>query len=305
MALNLNSIIACVGACGFVSMAAAAPPPPMPDLSPPSDANQSVFRLQGFDTTKLADALYTFRWEGTRNIFWVTPDGVIATDPISVSAAKALRDEIRKVTDKPVKYVVYSHQHWDHILGAQIFKDEGAQIVSHKNCVAHFEELPHPDLVMPDITFDGNYELTLGGKTLELIYLGHNHGDCMIVMRPQPYPILFEVDLVTPFGVPLGRMNDYSLIPYIKSLRAIEAMDDIETIVPGHRMPTAPISAVTERRAYVEALMLAVKKEIEAGTPMNQIPDKIALPEFAHMRNYDTQIKENVRRVLTHYNMGW
>ncbi|MDX2223214.1 MAG: MBL fold metallo-hydrolase [Rhodospirillaceae bacterium] len=289
----------------FVSAALAAPPPPMPDLSPPSDANQSVFRLQGFDTTKVAEDLYTFRWEGTRNMFWVTPEGVIATDPISISAAKALRGEIAKVTDQPVKYVVYSHQHWDHVLGGQIFKDEGATFISHKNCLKTFTELPHPDLVMPDVTFEGNYQVTLGGRTLELIYLGPNHGDCLVVMRPQPHPILFIVDLATPGGVPLGRMNDYSLIPYIKSLRAIESMDGITTMIPGHRMATAPIGELSERRAYVEALMVAVKKEIEAGTPMDDIPDRIALPQFAHMRNYDTQLKENVRRVLTHYNMGW
>lgn len=287
------------------TFAGAAPPPPGPDLSPPSNANQSVFRLQGFDTTQVAPDLYTFRWEGTRNMFWVTPDGVIATDPISINAAKALRDEIRKITDKPVKYVIYSHNHWDHILGGKVFKDEGATFVSHKNCVAHFTRYPHPDLVMPDVTFEGNHKITLGGRTLELIYLGPNHSDCLVLMRPQPHPVLFIVDLATPEGVPLGRLNDYYLIPYINSLRAIESMDGITTMIPGHRMATAPISTLSERRAYLEALMAAVKKELEAGTPAAEIPNKISLPAFAHMRNYETQLKENARRVITYYGMGW
>jgi glyoxylase-like metal-dependent hydrolase (beta-lactamase superfamily II) len=294
-----------VAATLLATGALAAPPPPMPDLSPPSNANQSVFRLRGFDTTLVAPDLYTFRWEGTRNMFWVTPDGVIATDPISINAAKALDGEIRKVTDKPVKYVVYSHNHWDHVLGGKIFKDQGATFVSHRNCLKSFEMYPHPDLVMPDVTFESNHRITLGGRTLDLIYLGPNHSDCLVLMRPQPHPILFIVDLATPEGVPLGRLNDYYLIPYIQSLRAIEAMPGIETMIPGHRMPTAPIETVAERRAYLEALMLAVKKELAAGTPAAEIPNRISLPEFAHMRNYETQLKENARRVITYYGMGW
>jgi len=276
-----------------------------PDLSAPSNANQSVFGLSGFDTNRIADGLYTFRWEGTRNIFLVTPDGVIATDPISINAAKALKSEIAKITDLPVKYVVYSHNHWDHVLGGSVFTKDGAEIVAHENCVKHFKDLPHTDLAMPDITFSGNYDLELGGRRLELIYLGPNHGDCLVVMRPHPEPILFVVDLVTPFGVPLGRMNDYSLHHWVRSLREIEAMQEIEAIIPGHRMPIAPMSALTERRAYLEALILAVRAELAAGTPVNVIPEKIHLPAFTHMRNYDSQIKENARRVITYYNMGW
>jgi hypothetical protein len=51
--------------------------------------------------------------------------------------------------------------------------------------------------------------------------------------------------------------------------------------------------------------MAAVKKELEAGTPAAEIPNKISLPAFAHMRNYETQLKENARRVITYYSMGW
>ena len=104
-----------------------------------------------------------FRYGYVRNIFLVTDDGVIATDPISPEAAKVYRAEIAKVTDQPVKFVVYSHEHWDHVPGGQIFKDEGATFISHENCAAHFEDLPNPDIVMPDITFSGNYTIELGG----------------------------------------------------------------------------------------------------------------------------------------------
>ncbi len=58
------------------------------------------------ETENLGDGLYTFRWGPYRNIFLVTDEGVIATDPLGVEAASLYRDAIRAVTDKPVKYVI-------------------------------------------------------------------------------------------------------------------------------------------------------------------------------------------------------
>src|SRR5687767_16005452 len=73
-----------------------------------------------FATTKVTDNVYLFRYGGHQSIFVVTPDGVIATDPIGYNrpvAVKTYIDEIRKVTQAPIKYVVYSHHHYDHIAG--------------------------------------------------------------------------------------------------------------------------------------------------------------------------------------------
>ena len=70
-------------------------------------------------STKKVDGtenIYVFRYGGHQSIFIVTPQGVIATDPISyLRPAKPYIDAIKAVTDKPIKYVVYSHHHYDHI----------------------------------------------------------------------------------------------------------------------------------------------------------------------------------------------
>lgn len=145
--------------------------------------------------------IYAFRYRGTRSLFVVTDDGVIATDPVSVDHSKILREEIAKVTDQPVKYVVYSHYHWDHVPGGQIFKDEGVVFIAQENCAREFNDNPHPDIVMPNINFSDDYTLKLGGRSLELLYSGPNHGECMVAMRPDPGDYIFVVDLVTP-GAP-------------------------------------------------------------------------------------------------------
>ncbi len=259
-------------------------------------------------THRIGPGVYTFSHEGARNIFLVTAAGVIATDPISKEAAALLLTEIRAITDQPIRYVVYSHQHWDHVKGGQILKDAGATFISHHRCMKHFHRHVNPDVVQPDVTFEGaSYDLTLGGRTLQLRYFGRNHGDCLIVMRIPEEKAVFIVDLVTPGGVSGGSgwMNDYYPKDYIRSLQAIEEQLDFEHMIGGHGAPIAPKSAVTERRLYLEALMAAVKAELDKGTPRGEILENIDLPEFRHLRNYDTHMKLNAERMLVYYAIGW
>src|SRR4051812_20032365 len=90
-----------------------------------------------FATTKVegTDGVYVFRNGGAQSMFIVTKDGVIATDPIGYQRPEGVNDyinEIKKVTDKPIKYLVYSHHHFDHISGGKPFKDAGARVIAHK-----------------------------------------------------------------------------------------------------------------------------------------------------------------------------
>ena len=91
-----------------------------------------------FATTKVegTDNVYVFRYQGHQSMFVVTPEGVIATDPIGLGRPEAVTtyiDEIKKVTSQPIRYVIYSHSHYDHITGGQPFKDAGARFIAHAN----------------------------------------------------------------------------------------------------------------------------------------------------------------------------
>ena len=82
------------------------------------------------EITKLADDVYLFRHQFHQSIFITTPEGVIVTDPISSEAATWLKAQIKTLTDQPVRYVIYSHDHADHITGGTVFA-ETAIFVSH------------------------------------------------------------------------------------------------------------------------------------------------------------------------------
>src|SRR5438445_11449957 len=90
------------------------------------------------------DNVYVFRNGNHQSMFVVTPAGVIATDPVAYgrpTGGQQYLDEIKKVTDKPVKFLIYSHHHYDHIAGGKAFKDAGAKIIAHKNAAVHMAPL--------------------------------------------------------------------------------------------------------------------------------------------------------------------
>src|SRR6266700_6215446 len=107
-----------------------------------------------FATTKVegTENVYIFRFGGHQSMFIVTPAGVIATDPIGLRrpAAKAYIEEIQKITKAPIKYVIYSHSHFDHIAGGQPFKELGAVFVAHRNAKARITAVKPDDVVVPD-----------------------------------------------------------------------------------------------------------------------------------------------------------
>jgi glyoxylase-like metal-dependent hydrolase (beta-lactamase superfamily II) len=84
------------------------------------------------EVTQIAGEVYRFRNQNHYSVFAVTPAGIIATDPINAEAAQWLKAELQRRFNRPVKYVIYSHDHADHIAGGEVFADTAA-VVAHDN----------------------------------------------------------------------------------------------------------------------------------------------------------------------------
>ena len=262
-----------------------------------------------FDLTKVTDHVYSFRSGIHRAMVVVTSDGVIVTDPINSMAAKNMMDEIRKVTDKPVKFVIYSHNHWDHIAGARTFKDQGAKIIQHALAAQHTR--PNPDVVPADETFkDDKHVVTLGDQTIELIYVGPSHGSGMIVMRVPKERVLNIVDICTPQRIGFRNFPDGSPQDTIKALRKVEALD-FDRIVPGHGPASESKAEVTAIREYLEDLTRAVSAAKEkAGSPLalDQITELVKAdlrPKYGHWGEFDNWMIMNVDRILLEQRLGY
>ena len=252
-------------------------------------------------TDDLGDGLYAFRFGPYRNIFIVTSEGVIATDPLDRKIVGPYRAAIANVTDQPVKYVAYSHSHWDHASGGQLLKDEGAVFVAQRECLRNMAETRHPDVVLPDIVFDDEYRIALGEHSLDMYFFGSSHDDCMTVMIAKPANIMFIVDITS---APTGWEMEYNptmaegylhaMVPYLKAVEDLAEREGVETIVSGHlalgfneqgRMTaqpsTGPVDAVREKREFWEILFEFVADEMKKGTAADEVPDALlASAEF-------------------------
>ena len=135
------------------------------------------------ESREVAPNVYSFTADGfSISMFMITSEGVMVIDPMNVYQSETMLAEIRKITDAPIKYLFYSHNHWDHTKGGKVFKDEGATIISHIDAQEFIKANPSEDLLVPDKNWVGErYDVSLGGMNLELHYLGLNHGNGMTV----------------------------------------------------------------------------------------------------------------------------
>jgi glyoxylase-like metal-dependent hydrolase (beta-lactamase superfamily II) len=257
-----------------------------------------------FDTTEVAPGVYSFRYQFHRNMFIVTDEGVIVTDPLNNEAATALLNEIRQRTDKPIKYVVYSHEHWDHIAGGRVFKEAGAQFISQENCAATFKQRANADVVPPDRAYKDRLDLRLGNTTLELHHAGKGHGNCMSVMLLPKEKILFAVDIVGHKRTPFRAMPDYHPADWIESLKQLERLP-VDRVIPGHGAPVVPAESIRLTREYLQDLLVAVRDAMTQTQDPDQLKKIVRLPKYQDWIGYENFLPLNVERVWAYYALGW
>lgn len=245
-------------------------------------------------TTKVAgtDNVYVFRNGNHQAMFIVTSAGVIATDPVAYgrpTGAQTYLDEIKKVTNQPVKYVIYSHHHFDHIAGGKAFKDAGAKFIAHRNAAARLKAIGDPHTVLPDETIsDRGRTIRLGGTTLELTYLGVNHSDNSIVMRLPKEKILFAVDWVSAGTFPGRGMIDSQPLQWIASLKRLEKLD-FDRFIPGHPGPGDRLGTkkdITELIGILEDASKEVQTAARAGKCWDTAEKEVKLPKYEKMPGY-------------------
>jgi glyoxylase-like metal-dependent hydrolase (beta-lactamase superfamily II) len=229
------------------------------------------------EITKIAGEVYRFRNANHYSVFAVTPAGVIATDPINADAARWLKAEIQQRFNQPVRYLVYSHDHADHIAGGQVFADT-AIVVAHDNAKATIVGERRPTAV-PHVTFSDRMTLELGGTMLELVHVGRNHSDNSIVMRFPRERILFAVDFIPVNSYAFRDFPDAYMPDWIESLQRVEALD-FDVLAPGHG-PLGSKANVTMFREYLQDLRAEVLRHARDGKPLDEMKQLITLPKYA------------------------
>ena len=257
-------------------------------------------------TIEVDDGIYAFGdpAKGYTSMFVVTSDGVIVLEPVNTEHSTALLNAIQSVTNQPIRYLLHSHNHWDHSAGGQIFRDAGATIVAHVEAYEWMKANPRQDVALPDELWAGNRkDITLGGTTIELHYFGMNHGLGMTVFRLPREKIVFIADLVTPNRLLFTIVPDFNVKQWVRTLREIEAMD-FKTAVFTHGKPVGSKKDVTANREFIEDLKGAIYAEFKKGTNPFEIPSVVRLPKYQDWAMYDEWLAMNAWRLLLDDHMG-
>lgn len=121
-------------------------------------------QYQGREITKLTGDIYAARQDDYVSVFMVTPEGIILVEPVGTDMANWLKGELAtRFPGKVVKYVIYTHYHWDHGSGAGVWADT-ARLVGHENMLKHLE-MPPANTPLPN---NARMQDTNGNGRIEL-----------------------------------------------------------------------------------------------------------------------------------------
>jgi glyoxylase-like metal-dependent hydrolase (beta-lactamase superfamily II) len=242
------------------------------------------------EITKVAGEIYRFRNNNHYSIFVVTPAGIIATDPINRDAATWLKAELQRRFNLPVRYLVYSHDHADHIAGGEVFADT-ATVVAHERAREVIIGEKRPTAV-PSVTFSERGMIDLGGTVMQLVYTGRNHSDNSIVMYFPVERVLFAVDFIPVEGVAFRDFPDAYMPDWIDSLRRVEQID-FDILVPGHG-PLGRKQHVTAFRNYLEDLRNQVTALAREGKSVDEVKRAVNLDKYRGWAGFEQMSQLNI-----------
>jgi glyoxylase-like metal-dependent hydrolase (beta-lactamase superfamily II) len=249
------------------------------------------------------DLHFLFDFSSSNASFLVTNEGVLVVDARQhVRDGEDLIARIRKVTDKPIRWLVNTHFHGDHYLGNPAFKAAGATIVAHRDTAMlmqkmHAKEIARRGgffkrrgydpketrLVMPDITFDSEMTIRLGGREIRLAYLGPGQqiGDTFVVF-PR------DRTMHTPGAFARRSWANTVFTPSVEGwigvLRKAAALD-VDIVLPAHG-DVAKRADIAELSEFLAEQYAAVRAAVAKGMSADDMVKALPFEKYQTWRNY-------------------
>jgi glyoxylase-like metal-dependent hydrolase (beta-lactamase superfamily II) len=191
---------------------------------------------KGYELQAMGGGAYAVSSTGYNSMFLVTGDGVIVVD-VPPSIGEKINEAIAEVTNEPIKYLVYSHAHKDHIGGAHTLP-AGIEIVAQEDTLNFLKMANDTERPLPTQIFDNETTITLGNATLQLSYGGPYHQNGNIFIYAPQHKILMAVDQFSPGGTPWKHLATTPHVPsYIQSYDQVLNYD-FDTYISGHGIGT-------------------------------------------------------------------
>jgi cyclase len=279
----------------------------------------TIIRLE-----KVKDALYIItggRGSGDQAIsgnttVFITETGVVLVDTKYPGYGKAILDQVKSITNKPVTMIINTHTHADHTSGNSEFP-KSVDIVAHENTRMNMSRMDQfkggNDAFVPKKTFKDKMSLLTGKDRIDLYYFGagHTNGDAVIVFPALRTAVMG--DLFARKWAPLiDANNGGSAVAFPRTLaKAVNGIKDVETVITGHSTTTLgsgrnmtfarsnPVMKwgdFQEYAAFTRDLVVAAEAAMKAGKNVDDAVNSLKLPD--RYKDYNTaNLKADVQRV--------
>lgn len=258
--------------------------------------------------------------------FVVTSEGVVVYDALGTPAlGYRLLQRIREVTDKPVKKIIVSHYHADHIYGLQALEehagapevvaqmlalgyiggDRASQGEAAQRRLAQRREALFPwvdektFLVAPDTTFDKTYTFTLGGLTFDVRHMGPAHAPGDSIMLVRELGVLFSGDVIYKGRIPFLDSPETDVQHWLAGLDKLLQLDPPPRfIIPGHgEGDTDAAKALAYTRGYLVYVVESMKQGLLAGKSFAETYASTDWSAYAHMPAFEASNRGNAYRI--------
>ncbi len=233
----------------------------------------------------------------------------------SVPIGERLLAAIRSRTDKPILYVINTHEHPDHVFGNAAFEGLGATFVGHHNLpralamrgafylkafrrIIGDKLVDQVKIIPPTLTVADRMTLDLGGRTLELQAWPPAHTDCDLTVLDTKTRTLFAGDLVFVKHLPI---IDGSLKGWLKIIGPLGSIPAVR-VIPGHGPVGLPWpQALDSERAYFERIAKDVKMSIAKGEPVDAAEKWAGQSQRDDWRLFEDYNRRNVTAAYSEY----
>ena len=225
--------------------------------------------------------------------------------------AQALHEEIRKITDKPVKYLVYENGQGHAVLGGSYWKEQGVEIIAHEEAQEEIrsrkaaivasakrilkDKYYRSQMIEADVTFTDKKVVDLGGVKVELLNLGraHSPGDIMAWLPESKLVISGDIAF---YQRMLPVFEDTQTGAWLETWEKFAALE-AKVVIPGHGVPTDMENVTKTTKDYLVYMRKKVAEIIENGGELGDAY-KIDQSAYEYLDTYEFLALRNAARIF-------
>jgi cyclase len=268
----------------------------------------------GEDHTQLvAPGIYSVNWGdmGLNVGLSAGPDGVLLVDAQDELAVPRLKAEIARISTAPVRFVIDSHWHFDHVGGNAVFAKEGAVVIAQSNTRTRLmseqsnplgggKQRAFPPAAWPQVTFDDSIAVHFNGDDIDVIHIPRAHTDGDAIIRFRKADVLFAADMFNSGDYTRIDPRGGSLDGMIAAYKALlPTMDERTRVVPGR----GRVAAKKDLEDYLQvmiALRGRIGQMIQGGRTLEQVIAAKPTADFdAHWANGPIRPDQYVEEIYT------